>query len=100
MLHVEHHSSVPPCKAPSWALTGDSTRLPDFPLRALSSSRTHLSPLRLWQPVLPVLCAIGTRGKVAQRGPAVSEDERRQAEPQSAARAVSGQTARKGDASG
>jgi hypothetical protein len=42
MPRVEHRSSACPCLAPSLALTGDSTRLPEF-LRTTETRVSYLS---------------------------------------------------------
>src|SRR6266571_1441380 len=80
MLKVEHLSSACPCKALSWALTGDGTRLPDLQLRALPCRGGDLPGVRSWQPVLRAVCSAGAGGKAARGRRAVSEDRSRQAE--------------------
>src|SRR6516225_4847278 len=96
MLMVEHLSSTCPCKALSWALTGDGTRLPDLRLPTLSSRGRDLPNLRSWQPLLSGMCFAGARGKAARSGRAVSEDRGRQAESQNASGAVPSQAGGRG----
>src|SRR4030042_3449890 len=90
MFQMEHLSSACPCKAFSWALTGDPIRLADFQRRAMSARGSDLPVLRPWQPLLQTMCSAGAGGKPLQIGSAVPEDRSRQAQSQSAARRVSG----------
>src|SRR5216684_1465811 len=98
MLTVEHLSSACPCKALSWALTGDGTRLPDLQLPTLSTRGRDLPALRPWSAVLRSVCTAGASGKATERGRSVSEDRSRPAEPPSASRALPRAAGRKGDA--